>query len=146
LRNADRQPDTATVPDSSEQNRELLWSGQLGSKAAFLQRIGAGKYLTIGDWRTEVRQETVIRHHGGLVRQRLRISSPGEPDYVYSYRLPWSVVILRLSDPAYDHFCAEDDDPGLVLTDLLGGTSDWMSAAKASTARDYSNGPDAQRF
>lgn len=84
--------------------------------------------LTIGDRRITLKPDAVVRHRSGLLGQRLTIEQPGEAAFTHRYRLPWAVQLAPLWEPTYDRWSAEADDPGLGLTELLGGTDDWRHA------------------
>lgn len=45
---------------------------------------------------------------------------------MHRYRLPWILQLAPLWSATYDRWAAEDYDPGLCLTELLGGTDDWQ--------------------
>ncbi|MGV9453159.1 hypothetical protein [Streptomyces sp. NPDC003635] len=106
----------------------LLWSGRLGRVRAELRRAGDRRVLTIGDRRIEVQPGAVVRHRSGLLGQRLTIEQPGEAPFTHRYRLPWPSRIAPLREATYDRWAAEADDPGLRLTELLGGSDDWQDA------------------
>ncbi|SBT94719.1 hypothetical protein GA0115233_110019 [Streptomyces sp. DI166] len=107
----------------------LLWSGQLGRRRAELRRVGDRRVLTIGERHLVVRADAVVRHRGGLLGQRITIEQPGAATFTHRYRLPWVAQLAPLREASHDRWSAEADDPGLRLTELLGGTDDWRDTA-----------------
>ncbi|MFF2746042.1 hypothetical protein ACFVVA_10900 [Kitasatospora sp. NPDC058048] len=103
---------------------EVLWVGQLGRLLAVVREVDGERILHIDDWSTVVDDRTEIRH-SGLLRCRLTVRRPDRPPVVFRYRLSWLVPVMILLDPTYDRWDAEQDDPGLLLVELLGGTDDW---------------------
>ncbi|MDI1462709.1 hypothetical protein QEZ54_17175 [Catellatospora sp. KI3] len=103
----------------------VLWSGRLGAASAELRQMGERRVLSIGDWRTEVHTVTRVRHRGRLRGQQLIIEQSDGSVFVHRYRLPWGLQLAPLWDTTYDRWTAEADDPGLCLTELLGGADDW---------------------
>jgi hypothetical protein len=95
---------------------------------AELCQAGDQRVLTIGDRRIELKSGVVVRHRSGLLGQRLTIEQPGEAPFTHRYRLPWTSQLAPLWEATYDRLSAEADDPGLDLTELLGGTDDWRGA------------------
>ncbi|WAZ19112.1 hypothetical protein STRCI_000140 [Streptomyces cinnabarinus] len=130
-RGARRAAPTAGFPPEAqpgESDGAVLWSGQLGRRRATLRQVDGRRVLVIGDRRIIVRPEAAVRHRGGLLGQRLVIEQPGEATFTYRYRLPWALQLAPLWEATYDRWSAEADDPGLDLTELLGGTDDWLDA------------------
>lgn len=105
-----------------------LWSGQLGHLRAELRQAGGLRVLTIGDRRITLKPDAAVRHRSGLLGQRLTVEQPGEATFTHRYRLPWASQLAPLYEATYDRWSAEADDPGLGLTELLGGTDDWRDA------------------
>ncbi|WP_432134987.1 MULTISPECIES: hypothetical protein [unclassified Streptomyces] len=103
----------------------LIWSGVLGGTPARLDETDGRRVLTVGVRRTVIRPDTIVRHRGGVLFQRLTVSTPGEPGLTHRYRLPWLLQLAPFREATYDRWAAEADDPGLRLTELLGGTDDW---------------------
>ncbi|MFC7245564.1 hypothetical protein ACFQO7_24080 [Catellatospora aurea] len=103
----------------------IVWADQLGGQLAELRQVGERRTLRIGDRQTVIGPDTTVRHRGSLRRRQLVVEQPDAVPFTYRYRVPWRLVFLSLYDPTFDRFDAEADDPGLVLTDLLGGTYDW---------------------
>ncbi|MER5297363.1 hypothetical protein ABT382_35935 [Streptomyces pharetrae] len=95
---------------------------------AELCQVGDHQILTIGDRRIVLKPDAVVQHRNGWLGQRLTIAQPGEASFTHRYRLPWISQLAPLWEAAYDRWSAEADDPGLELTELLGGTDDWREA------------------
>ncbi|GGT62820.1 hypothetical protein GCM10014713_65250 [Streptomyces purpureus] len=106
----------------------LLWSGQLGRQRAELCQVGDRQMLIIGERRIVLKPDAVVQHRLGWLGQRLTIEQPGEASFTHRYRLPWASQLAPLWEATYDRWSAEADDPGLVLTELLGGIDGWRQA------------------
>ncbi|BAJ31735.1 hypothetical protein KSE_59650 [Kitasatospora setae KM-6054] len=107
----------------------VLWSGRLGRAVAELREEQDGRrVLRIGDRSAVVDGRTGIRHRTGrlLLSRRVTLTRDGRTVLTHRYRLPWRLQLCLFLDPAYDRWTAEEDDPGLVLVSLLGGTDDWQ--------------------
>lgn len=83
------------------------------------------RVLQIGDWSTTVTDQTEICHRSSLMSQRIIVREPGRPEFEFRYRLRILLQLIILWDITYDRWTAEEDDPGLILVELLGGTDDW---------------------
>ncbi|MFJ9443716.1 hypothetical protein ACIRRH_17840 [Kitasatospora sp. NPDC101235] len=104
---------------------EVIWVGQLGRLLAVVREADGARILHIDDWSTVVDDRTEIHHQGGGRRRRLTVRQPGEQPVVFRYRLSWLVPVEMFLDISYDRWVDEENDPGLLLVDLLGGTDDW---------------------
>ncbi|GAA1945138.1 hypothetical protein [Kitasatospora viridis] len=109
-----------------EQSGRVLWRGRLGKKDVEVREVDGRCTLRAGDRSTVLDDRSTVRHRQGLLRNRIIVERPGEPAFVYRYRLHWMAQVYSpMFEGSYDRWSAEADDPGLGLVELLGGTDDW---------------------
>lgn len=116
-------------PDRPETRTELktdVWlKGHLGRTPFCLLHLEGEQVLSIGDWYSVIGSETSVRHTQRLLWMTLTVEQPGRAVFTHRYHLPWLLQFAPFWEATYNHTSAEADDPGLVLTEFLDGTSDW---------------------
>lgn len=109
---------------------DLRMEGVLGRTPFTLRRTAGRDVLRIGAHEMVIGPDTKVRHRAGLLSMTLTVEQPDGETFTHRYRLPsWTLQLAPVLDAAYDLTVAEADDPGLALTELLDGTSDWAATA-----------------
>ncbi|MEE1757239.1 hypothetical protein [Streptomyces sp. SP18CS02] len=103
----------------------VLLSSRVGRHVIGLVAIGDEQYITVGSHRFLVRPGLRVTHRHRFLRNTLTVREPGRPPVVVRYRLRWCFQTAPYWEVAYDYWSALGDDPGLELTDAVGGDSDW---------------------
>lgn len=76
--------------------------------------MAGSRLLPTGARQTVKRPDTVVRHPGRLLSNRITISQPAEAAFVHRYGLRRSPQLAPFLQTTYDRWDAEDHDPGQI--------------------------------